>query len=88
MVESKQASPDPEVDGHSLAQYLVHEVMPDIDHPDPLNSLLSTLTLVCHRITSKNTIKRFQQLLKKDPMFDSTVRSKILKALGRENEDF
>lgn len=52
MEESKQANPDPEVDGRSLAQYLVDEVMPNIDHPDPLNSLLATLTLVYKRITS------------------------------------
>ena len=88
MVESKQAKPDPEVDGRSLAQYLVHEVMPDIDHPDPLNSLLATLTLVYHRITSENKTKSIQQLLRKDSMIDYYVRSKILEALGRENEDF
>ena len=52
MEESKQVMPDPKVDGRSLAQYLVHEIMPNIDHSDPLNSLLATLTLVYNRITS------------------------------------
>jgi hypothetical protein len=51
MVESKQASTDAKVDGRSLAQHLVHEIMPNIDHSDPLNCLLATLTLVYHRIT-------------------------------------
>jgi hypothetical protein len=79
--------PDPQEEGRYLAQNLL-EIMPNIDHPDPLNCLLSTLTLVYHRITSCNKNKSKQQRLNKDSMTNSDVRKKILEALERESEDY
>jgi len=43
-----------EKDGRFMAQYLVNEIMSNIDHADPLNCLLSSLTLVYHRIKTCN----------------------------------
>ena len=53
-----------------MAQYLVNEIMPNIDHEDPLNCLLSSLTLVYIRIKSLNQAKQLQKIFKKDPMID------------------
>jgi hypothetical protein len=41
-------------EGLKMAQYLVNEIMPYIDHADQLNCLLSSLTLVYHRIDTSN----------------------------------
>jgi hypothetical protein len=43
-----------EKDGRLMAQYLVNEIMPEIDHADQLNCLLSSLTLVYHRMKTNN----------------------------------
>jgi chloramphenicol O-acetyltransferase len=76
-----------EKDGRLMAQYLVNEIMPTIDHADQLNCLLSSLTLVYHRMKTKNYHKPYRMLYKNDPMINYDLIRKILEALNRENED-
>ena len=61
-----------EEDGLKMAQHFINEILPNIDHADPVNSLLSTLTLVYLRICSDNISAFFQQLqvFKNDSMID------------------
>jgi hypothetical protein len=59
-----------EKEGRSLSEHLVNDIMPNIDHTDPLNCLLSSLSLVYHRILLENKSMLFQQVLKNDPMID------------------
>ena len=48
---------DAKQEGRSLAKYLVDEIMPNIDNPDPLNCLIATITLVLNRIQHYNFTK-------------------------------
>ena len=66
----KQVIQEAEKGGRSFAHYLVREIMPNIVDPDPLNCLLSTLTLIYHRIISKNKTKPIRQILKNDPLIN------------------
>ena len=59
-----------EDDGRKMAQYLVSEIMPNIDHADPLNCLLSSLTLVYYRIGVDNMTLIIKPVLKPDPLID------------------
>lgn len=43
---TNEKTPGVEYEGKSLAKYLVEDIMPKINHPDPLNCLISTITLV------------------------------------------
>jgi hypothetical protein len=76
-----------ENDGRLMAQYLVNEIMPYIDHADQLNCLLSSLTLVYHRMKTNNYDKPLRMLYKSDPMINYDVIKKILEALNREDEE-
>ena len=43
---AKEQTINVEEEGRSLAKYLVQDIMPTIHHPDPLNCLIATITLV------------------------------------------
>lgn len=49
--------PDAKVEGRSLAKYLVENIMPNINHVDPLNCLIATIILVSERIDQYNFTK-------------------------------
>ena len=49
-MSAKEETINVEEEGRSLAKHLVEEVMPTINHPDPLNCLIATITLVNKRI--------------------------------------
>jgi hypothetical protein len=56
-ISEDEQTPDAKQEGRSLAKYLVENIMATIDNPDPLNSLIATITLVLNRIQHYNFTK-------------------------------
>ena len=49
-IKLEEEDPNVEEEGFSLAKYLIEKIMPNIEHPDPLNCLIATISLVFNRI--------------------------------------